>query len=143
MSPNHIILRPEHAALIRHAARAAFPRECCGLLLGDGADTVQVARILATANIAADPLRHFAIDPQILFDHHRPSREIRSRKINMRIVGHYHSHPNGRRNPSAEDLAMAHDRDAVWIIAAVAGDEVSLCAYVPADRSFIEIPIET
>ncbi|MHB1204103.1 MAG: M67 family metallopeptidase [Rhodospirillaceae bacterium] len=139
MEPERVILSPDDAALIRAYARAAYPQECCGLLLGKGevrAGSIVVGHIVAAANVAADPLRHFAIDPQFLFDRHRSVRET-----NMRIIGHYHSHPNGRAEPSGEDLAMAHEPGAVWIIAAVAGNGATLRAYVPVGTAFAEIPI--
>lgn len=96
-----------------------------------------VMRVAPSPNAASDTRRHFEIDPQFLFDHVRSNRES-----NMRIVGHYHSHPNGRTEPSAEDLAMAHDPEAVWVIAAVDGGKVFLRAFVPMDGGFREIPIE-
>ena len=46
------------ATLIAEAATAA-PAECCGILLGR--ERIEHGR--PAANIAADPLRHFEIDP--------------------------------------------------------------------------------
>lgn len=129
-----IILNRGQADAIRAAALEAYPRECCGLLIGQG-DTV--VRIVPSSNSASDPARHFEIDPQTLFDHMRSARES-----SMEIVGHYHSHPNGRGEPSGEDLRMAHDPAAVWVIAAVAGRQVSLRAFLPEDGGFREIPID-
>ena len=126
-----IILMEEQSAAVRAAALRSYPQECCGLLIGEG-DVVR--RVVAAPNIARDPVRHFEIDPQILFDHARSARET-----NMRIIGHYHSHPNGRGEPSGADLLMAHDPDAVWLIAAVNGDAVSLRAFVPGNGRFREI----
>lgn len=102
-------------------------------MVGQG-DTV--ARIVPTPNSASDPARHFEIDPQILFDHMRSARES-----SMQIVGHYHSHPNGRAEPSAQDIRMMAE-PAVWVIAAVTEGQVSLRAFAPADGGFREIPIE-
>ncbi len=130
-----IILTEEQAAAIRAAALQSYPRECCGLLIGEGD---AVGRVVAAPNIARDPVSHFEIDPQILFDQARSARET-----NMRILGHYHSHPNGRGEPSDADLLMAHDPDAVWLVAAVNGDAVSLRAFVPGNGGFREIPLET
>lgn len=104
-------------------------------MIGNGK---MVTRIAPAPNAAPDPTRHFEIDPQFLFDRMRSARET-----NTRVIGHYHSHPNGRAEPSAEDLRMAHDPGAVWVIAAVNGEQVSLRAFAPADGGFREIPIET
>lgn len=102
-----------------------------------------VTRIVATRNIASNPARHFEIDPQILFDHMRSAREsnTRSGKISLRLMGHYHSHPNGLAVPSEADLRAAHDPAAIWVIAAVTGKDVALRAFVPDGAAFREIPI--
>ncbi len=106
-------------------------------MIGERAEPVVVRRVLATPNIAVDPTGHFEIDPQTLFDHMRSVRET-----NMHILGHYHSHPNGRGAPSAEDLRMAHDPEAIWVIAAVTGEGVALRAFMPAGGGFQEIALE-
>jgi proteasome lid subunit RPN8/RPN11 len=91
-------------------ARAAAPAECCGLLVGEG---MRVSRAVAVANVAAEPTRRFEIDPQRQFDLLRALRGTPER-----VIGHYHSHPGGPSAPSAHDLAMAHDPEAVWLIVA-------------------------
>jgi proteasome lid subunit RPN8/RPN11 len=113
MAPTRITLSAADIGFIRDAAAQAFPEECCGLLIGAGEEIVAVSAVVAAPNSASDREKHFEIDPQLQFDTLRATREC-----GARIVGHYHSHPNGRATPSAEDLAMAAD-DAVWVIVAV------------------------
>jgi len=96
------------ATLVGEAARAA-PAECCGLLLGD--DVVRVVR--AARNVAADPLRHFEIDPVVLLAAHREARTG-----GLRVLGYYHSHPNGHPAPSAVDCEHASGDRRVWAIVA-------------------------
>ena len=93
--------------LLAEAARVA-PRECCGILLGrDG--LIEAAS--PAPNVAAEPHRHFEIDPQALIDAHRTARNG-----GPSIVGYFHSHPEGPGEPSATDHARAaHDRS-VWAI---------------------------
>jgi proteasome lid subunit RPN8/RPN11 len=146
-----VILTVSDAELIRSHARAAYPEECCGLLVGDSAadGSPRVTAIVPSPNRAPDPTCHFAIDPQIQFDLVRSSRETTTRRTGsaqgelagLRMVGHYHSHPNGRGEPSAEDARMAYEQGVVWMIAAVAGDAVSLRAFVPGGTGFREIQI--
>jgi proteasome lid subunit RPN8/RPN11 len=103
------------AVLTRLLAEAqANPRvEVCGLLFGtDG----RIDATAACANVAADPARTFEIDPAALFAAHR-----RARGGGPAVIGHYHSHPNGRATPSATDAASAMGDGAVWLI--VAGEE--------------------
>ena len=88
-------------------AKASGSKECCGLLLGDGA--VEAAR--PAANVAADPRRRFEIDPQALVDMHRAAREG-----GPSVIGYYHSHPTGLAAPSDTDRAMAAGDGTVWAI---------------------------
>ncbi len=97
------------ATLLAEATNAA-PRECCGLLLGQGGK-VQEAR--PAANLAADPLRHFEIDPAALIAAHRAERAG-----GAALLGYYHSHPAGHPLPSATDCAHASGDGRVWAIVA-------------------------
>ncbi|MBK8176913.1 MAG: M67 family metallopeptidase [Rhodospirillales bacterium] len=105
---------------IASAAAAAYPQECCGLLIGRAPDgergDVFVDEIMATANTAPPPrTRAFEIDPAALFAAHRRLRESR-----WSIVGHYHSHPDGPAAPSPRDAERVFDPRLIWVIAAVA-----------------------
>jgi len=90
------------------AARAAAPLECCGLLIGD-ADNIWKAA--AVPNIASNPERAFEVDPAA---HIAVQRQ--ARKEGLKIVGHYHSHPGGRPDPSAVDAARAEVDGTLWLI---------------------------
>lgn len=103
-------------AALRAEARAAHPFECCGLLMGEGET---VTRAVPCANVAADPVRHFEIDPATLIAAHRAERGG-----GARVVGYYHSHPSGPAEPSATDRASAAYDGRVWAI--VAGETVAL-----------------
>lgn len=92
------------------AERLAAPGEACGLLLGTG---THVHRAVATANVAADPLRHFEIDPVLLIAAHRAARAG-----GPGIVGYFHSHPNGLARPSQTDQVNAAGDGRVWAIVA-------------------------
>lgn len=95
------------------AAEAAQPRECCGLLLGQGN---QVHALRAADNVHQAPESHFEIDPAVLIDAHRSARGG-----GPQILGYYHSHPNGRTGPSPTDVAMAAPDGMVWAIVAAGG----------------------
>lgn len=96
----------------------AHPRECCGLLLGQGA---RIERAVPAANVHPDPERHFEIDPAALIAAHRAARAG-----GPQVVGYYHSHPNGRAEPSVEDIAMAERAGRFWAIVA-AGNVLLWC----------------
>jgi desampylase len=109
-------------AQILQAAETAHPGECCGLIAGlrEGA----VFRVLAlhpARNLAVDAGR-FDIDPR---DHLVASKAARA--AGRQILGCYHSHPNGRAEPSAHDLAGAGEENFLWLIAA--GGELAAFVY--------------
>lgn len=91
-------------------AELARPRECCGILLGEG-ERIDVFK--PTVNVHPHPEEHFEIDPQTLIDCHRAARGG-----GPQVLGYYHSHPNGLARPSATDEAMAADDGSVWAIIA-------------------------
>ncbi len=118
---SRVELAPALADAIRAAAAAAIPHECCGLLEGvrDGGLT----RILALhpARNLAGAAGRFEIAPA---DHIAAVRAARAN--GHAIVGCYHSHPGGRAEPSAADLAGAGEDDFLWLITA----EEALDAFV-------------
>jgi proteasome lid subunit RPN8/RPN11 len=98
---------------IARAAKAALPRECCGLIEGLAVQDGFCALALHPAqNLAVAPDR-FEIDPA---DHVRAVKSARER--GRRIIGCYHSHPQGSAEPSPRDLAGAQEDNFVWLIAA-------------------------
>lgn len=97
------------ATVLEFAARE-HPREACGLLLGRGD---RIERAVLCANLAADPLRHFEIDPAALIAAHRTTRAG-----GEQLVGYWHSHPLGHPLPSATDCQHASGDGRVWAIAA-------------------------
>ncbi len=96
-------------------AERQSPEECCGLLIGQGDDEITISKVVVSDNLADRPDR-FLIDPQLQFDWMR-----RLRGQAQRIVGHFHSHPNGAAEPSQTDCEMALDTDLVWLIIPVTG----------------------
>ena len=106
------------AAMLAEAARA-HPAECCGLLLGPRGEGVLgraecITAIAPTANVAADPTRHFEIDPTALITAFRAEREGGEQAL----LGWYHSHPSGEAIPSATDQASSPRDGRVWAIIA-------------------------
>jgi proteasome lid subunit RPN8/RPN11 len=76
--------------MVRHA-RAAYPNECCGAMLGaidDGAKTVQTALPLENAYPGAQRER-YELRPQDLL-----AADQAARGRGMELIGIYHSHPD-------------------------------------------------
>jgi proteasome lid subunit RPN8/RPN11 len=119
-----LLLSNAQRARIEREARAAFPRECCGLLEGvRGGGAIRVVALHAARNLSPDNDR-FEIDPA---DHFAALRAARAN--GHEIVGCYHSHPNGKPEPSARDGEGAWEGGFVWLIAAIRDGAVSLAAF--------------
>lgn len=129
------------------AAEAAYPQECCGLLSGrsqgaGAAREITVTAVYPSPNLAPEPRRNFEIDPALRL---RLQRELRDRGDS--VVGLYHSHPDGRAQPSPTDLDRAWETDLAWLITAVHGGSAILTAAhvldVAAQVTFRHVPLVT
>jgi proteasome lid subunit RPN8/RPN11 len=109
-----LILPAALRAPLLAAARHAFPAECCGLLEGTrGEGIVTVTAFHPAANVSPTPQEAFEIDPAVQFALQRALRGS-----GRQVVGCYHSHPNGRAEPSARDRAHTYPEGFVWVIIA-------------------------
>jgi desampylase len=97
-------------ALLTEAARDPH-KEVCGLLFGEPG---LISGVVPCRNVADDPVRAFEIDPAALIAAHKTARSG-----GPAIVGCYHSHPNGRTEPSPHDARLAVQ--GLWIIIAGGG----------------------
>lgn len=108
-------------AIIDHARRER-PYECCGFLVGaPGAARYAVPM----ANVARSAVR-YQIDDRA---HIELRRTLRTFTPSVAIVGVYHSHPNGRAEPSPTDVAQAMYAEWTHVI-------VGLGSTRPAVRAF-------
>lgn len=83
-------------------AEATYPKECCGILLGQQENEQRIVyRIASVKNAVAEELSaaHFLIDPLAVY-----RAEVASGQDGLKIVGFYHSHPDCSAIPSEEDI---------------------------------------
>jgi proteasome lid subunit RPN8/RPN11 len=128
-----VTVTPSLAGDILSHARAAWPEECCGLLLGDP------TRILATwpaRNRSDEPRRRYLVAPE---DHFAAVRAGRAR--GLEVVGAYHSHPTGLAEPSETDLTEAPGVLWLHVIAVLATGSVR--AWRLDGGNFREVPLVT
>ena len=99
-----LLIAPDDLAAVERRAVAAFPAECCGLLLGRHEDdeTVRIGWVEECVNQAPDQRCRFTISPEALMGAYRWARD-RGEKV----VGTYHSHPGGEAVPSTTDRESA------------------------------------
>lgn len=111
-------LSDAQAAELAALGEAAWPREACALLVGEreAGDGLAVTEIVPAANVSTDPEREFELDPAV---HIATLRRLREKDGTNFVIGHWHSHPNGRDEPSEKDAAMVSDPGLVWLITAV------------------------
>ena len=122
------------AQIIGHA-RAAAPRECCGILIGAG-DAVSEA--VRARNVAESSATRFQIDPK---DHIDARREARQR--GLEVLGFYHSHPTSAATPSEIDRALASYPDHLYLIVGLAVDPPEVRVFAFDNGNFREHPLVT
>ena len=113
-------------------AREDAPRECCGVLLGQGSRIVAHVR---AANIEPGTTR-FLIDPR---DHLQAIRQARARQLD--VLGFYHSHPHSRAYPSATDLDESVYPDAVHLIVGVVNGDQEARLFTLDPPRMSELPL--
>lgn len=125
---------------MRQEAKAGYPMEVCGLLIGqliDGDWRTQAARPAPNLNTER-AVDRFQLDPQVFQD---VDRELRGTGIE--IIGIYHSHPDCPAKPSPTDLGNAWE-DYAYIIVSVDKDtvhDVRCWAVNPASRRFAAVEV--
>jgi proteasome lid subunit RPN8/RPN11 len=116
-------------------ARAEWPNECCGLLIGrEGAiDTSYRAR-----NELKSSTR-YRIAPE---DHFAAVRHARG--LRLEVIGAYHSHPAGAPTPSWTDRLEALPGDFLYVIAGRGQDEATVIrGWRMVDGNFVPVPLVT
>lgn len=129
---NVLISKIQWIELERQAIKH-YPEEACALLVGkQGEDgSYQINEVVIARNIAENRHHFFEIDPST-----RIKTEKRVRGGLEKVIGVFHSHPNGLDEPSKADAEMVIERDLVWLIAAVGEDlNVTIRAFMPKNET--------
>jgi len=118
-------------------ARRAYPKECCGLLVGvDEADSRLVKRVVPMTNVAplAERRRSFKLDPLAMMDVERSLDGS-----GLRVVGIYHSHPDHPARPSETDRQAAWTFYSYLIVSTLQSEVTDVQSWVleESNRSFI------
>lgn len=121
------------ADLFDHA-RAVAPRECCGLLGGQGLRVDSIHR-LRNADGHQQAETHYCADPSDLIT---AVRAIRDR--GAEVVAIYHSHPRWAAVPSKTDLRENYWGATLRPIVSLLTDAPTLRVWRLAEDSFAEVP---
>jgi desampylase len=118
-----VALSPVVRRAIAAHARQAYPRECCGFLVGHRG---RIGFAVRMPNVAGSAVRRYRIDDRAHID---VRRVLRAMVPALAILGVYHSHPDGAATPSATDCAEAHYPDWVHVIVAFDGRRTTFGAF--------------
>jgi proteasome lid subunit RPN8/RPN11 len=130
-----IALSAELEAAIRGEGEAAYPDECCGILLGrlsgDGRKIAEAVMPIVNAREAEERHHRFRIEPEDLM---RAEKE--ARKQGRDVLGFYHSHPDHPARPSDYDREYALPFYSYIIVAVERGRAGDFTSWeLAADRS--------
>jgi proteasome lid subunit RPN8/RPN11 len=97
-------IRRADADVIAAHARAGYPHEVCGFLLGSWVEGVtHVARVVPVPNRETErPAVRYQIAPEDYIEVQRHGRES-----GLEVVGYFHSHPDHPARPSETDRRIA------------------------------------
>jgi len=87
---------------IREDGEAAYPNECCGVLIGEvdneGIKTVKSTLTIDNAREDGEQYHRFLITPEDMM-----KAEQTARSMKLDVIGFYHSHPDHPSKPSGYD----------------------------------------
>ena len=113
----------DYEIILKHA-RENLPEEACGLIAGtkDGNDK-SIKKVYCLTNIDHSN-EHFSLDPK------EQLAAVKDMRANGLVpLGNWHSHPSSPSRPSVEDIRLAFDSKASYLI-------LSLIADYPVLNSF-------
>jgi proteasome lid subunit RPN8/RPN11 len=91
---------------INDESEKAYPNECCGIILGlfeeNGNKKAVQAVSMENSREDSEKYHRFLITPEDM-----AKAELRARKLNLDILGFYHSHPDCKAKPSDFDREHA------------------------------------
>ncbi len=106
----NLLLAPGLLEQLIEQAKANYPLEACGLLVGSGSAT----RFIPMENILASSSA-YEMDPGKLIS---TLRDLRSTGEDLQAI--YHSHPHGPARPSKSDIERAYYPEAAHLIVSLA-----------------------
>lgn len=131
---------PDHArAQLEEMARAGYPLETCGLLIGmTRHDGSEVRRVAQARNLNQERAHdRYELDPQDFLQ-----IDERARAEGFEVVGVWHSHPDHPAHPSETDRAGAWEGWSYVIVSVTSDGIAELRCWRLNSEQFVEEPIE-
>jgi proteasome lid subunit RPN8/RPN11 len=123
--PSSVRLGPELIEALVAYARAEYPNEMCGVIVGDrpAADGGRALRWEPARNRAASPMR-YDVHPDDLY-----RLTVETDDAGEVFWGIVHSHTHSPPRPSLTDIGLAFYADALYLLVSLADPEPSLAAW--------------
>jgi proteasome lid subunit RPN8/RPN11 len=105
-----ILSKQDYEKMLSHA-QEGLPAEACGLIAGkeeDGVRTIEKVYCLTNVDHSNE---HFSLDPK---EQLSAVKDMRS--LGLKPLGNWHSHPESPSRPSKEDIRLAYDSKASYLI---------------------------
>lgn len=99
--PSTVFLSKEQNNILCQKSAQDYPYETCGFILGTRGYFKSIFKLQKAVNTSSEPNR-FQINPFEFY-----TLELSLKKGYLSIIGFYHSHPDGRAQPSKLDISMA------------------------------------
>lgn len=130
-----IILTELQKQILSDHAENEIPNESCAILFGTKQEEIsKVEKVFLTKNIDQSPV-NFTISAE-----QRLEADKIEKKLQLKIIGIFHSHPNSEAYPSNTDKKFMDLNPVVWVI--FSGISKDFKAYV-LESEILEIKIET
>ena len=142
MTVESIVFSEDDIGFIQKCGEIAYPAEACGLITGtlSAGRRLIVHQVREAKNIlAAERQDRFEVDAAT-----RIQIEKECRRSGLRVIAHFHSHPDQPAIPSKTDLLRAYEPNLIWVICGV---EDGVTSEIKAHRlkkdgnAFVEIDL--
>ena len=110
------IRKSDYERILEHARREA-PLEACGLIAGQDHDGIREIRKVYILTNIDHTSEHFFLDPG-----EQLAAVMDMRKAGLKPLGNWHSHPASPSRSSEEDIRLAFDHTASYLILSLMDD---------------------
>lgn len=118
-----VLKKEDYEKMVAHA-KANLPEEACGLIAGcDHEGIREIKKVYLIENVDHTN-EHFTISPK---DQLKAIKDMRS--LGLKPLGNWHSHPESPSRSSQEDIRLAYDVKASYLILSLMEEEPVLHSF--------------